>query len=307
MVDERKDQTGGDATADTAGSDATSLGAESEKAGAPDADGGVGTADGDKKPAAEADGEKAAPAAPKRKPAPARKAGARAARAAAKGGGDGDGGEPKPGTYPKARKEDPERQKRIAQAKAQAAKAAVARRAAQAAGQPAKKAPVDPAPGTKAFTRRDFVRLGIWGSAVLFLGQLTGSFLQFFWPLKVGAFGGVINLGSVDQYPPGTVTRVPAAKLFLAHVPDGLLAINWTCTHLGCVVPWKPEAHVDKGGCFCCGCHGSEFSITGEKIGGPAPRPLDLYPITIEDGNVLVDTGTVVEREQYLPSQATPV
>ncbi|HEX6988586.1 MAG TPA: Rieske 2Fe-2S domain-containing protein [Bacillota bacterium] len=154
-------------------------------------------------------------------------------------------------------------------------------------------------------SRRDVLRLGLFGTAVLFLAQIGGTFASFFWPRKVGAFGGKINIGHYSQYPPGSVTRVDAGKFYLVHYTDGLLAIYWRCTHLGCTVPWDPN-HND--GCFCCNCHGSQFAPNGDFIAGPAPRPLDLFPVEIDaDGNVIVDTGTVIQREDYSPDQATPV
>lgn len=163
----------------------------------------------------------------------------------------------------------------------------------------------------KNISRRDFLRLGLFGTAILFLAQIAGTFGTYFWPRKVGAFGGEITIGHYSDFPPGSVTKVDAGKFYLVHHPrDGLLAIHWQCTHLGCMVPWKPNAHthLDPPGCFCCNCHGSEFSFTGDFLGGPAPRPLDLFPVTIDDnGNVTVDTGTVIERDRYEPSQATPI
>ena len=162
--------------------------------------------------------------------------------------------------------------------------------------------------GGNGVSRRDFLRLGLFGTAVLFLGQIAGSFATFFWPRKVGAFGGKINIGHYSKYPPGSVTKVDAGKFYLVHYKDGLLAVHWRCTHLGCTVPWKPDHHPEVGGCFCCNCHGSEFAPNGDYLGGPAPRPLDLFPVEIDaNGNVIVDTGRLIQRQSYSPDQATPV
>lgn len=154
-------------------------------------------------------------------------------------------------------------------------------------------------------SRRDVLRLGLFGSALLFLAQIGGTFATYFWPRKVDAFGGKINIGHYSKYPPGSVTRVDAGKFYLVHHTDGLLAIYWRCTHLGCTVPWQPNL---EGGIFACNCHGSKFAATGEFISGPAPRSLDLFPVEIDaDGNVIVDTGTIIQRQGYSPDQATPV
>jgi cytochrome b6-f complex iron-sulfur subunit len=42
---------------------------------------------------------------------------------------------------------------------------------------------------------------------------------------------------------------------------------------------------------FECPCHGSKYRLNGEYYGGPAPRGLDRFPITVEGGKVVVDTG----------------
>ncbi|MEX2355915.1 MAG: Rieske 2Fe-2S domain-containing protein [Thermaerobacterales bacterium] len=189
---------------------------------------------------------------------------------------------------------------------AAAKKAAAARQAAAAKKAAAAKTDQDDA-GDRAVSRRDFVRMGLWGGVLLFLGQITGNFVQLLWPRKLGAFGGRVNLGPVDNFPINTVTKIDPAKTYLAHVDDGLLAIYWRCTHLGCTVPWDPDQNPQHGGCFCCPCHGSQFAITGDYVGGPAPRPLDLFPVEIEAGEVWVDTGTIIERDRYIPNQAAPV
>jgi menaquinol-cytochrome c reductase iron-sulfur subunit len=56
-----------------------------------------------------------------------------------------------------------------------------------------------------------------------------------------------------------------------------VIAFSPRCTHLGCAYHWEQRAAV-----FECPCHGSTFSITGEVLSGPAPRPLDQYPVKME-------------------------
>ena len=43
--------------------------------------------------------------------------------------------------------------------------------------------------------------------------------------------------------------------------------------------------------------------MEGDVLNPPAPRPLDLFPITIEDGLVKVDTGSPITRQDFDPSQ----
>jgi cytochrome b6-f complex iron-sulfur subunit len=91
-------------------------------------------------------------------------------------------------------------------------------------------------------------------------------------------------------------------------VPEGLLALYWKCKHLGCTVPWKPdEDYQGNQGIFHCPCHGSIYLRNGQNVAGPAPQPLDYFPIEIAGGKISVDTGKPQTRVQFEPSQATKV
>ena len=78
----------------------------------------------------------------------------------------------------------------------------------------------------------------------------------------------------------------------------GFLALSSKCTHLGCTVPWD-----DKEKRFACPCHGSSFDIAGRVITSPAPRPLDFYPVYIENNIVIVDISESLKRDRFLQEQ----
>ena len=78
----------------------------------------------------------------------------------------------------------------------------------------------------------------------------------------------------------------------------GFLALYRKCTHLGCTVPWVADRER-----FACPCHASVFDVRGDVLSPPAPRPLDLFPVRIENGIVKVDTRTPQRREAFDPSQ----
>lgn len=68
---------------------------------------------------------------------------------------------------------------------------------------------------------------------------------------------------------------------------DGyVMAIYQVCTHLGCLIPFQTAQNR-----FICPCHGSTFERNSHYVIGPAPRNLDQFPITIENGVMVVDTG----------------
>ena len=145
----------------------------------------------------------------------------------------------------------------------------------------------------KTVTRRDFLKIA-WGAAgVLALAETGAVTLSFFAPRVVaGEFGGLIEAGAVDSFQPGSVTPFTQGRFFLVRMPDGgFVALYRKCTHLGCAVPWNPAE-----GKFICPCHGSAFETDGQVINQPAPRPLDRFLVTIDNGIVPVDTGTPIQR-----------
>ncbi|MHA6757589.1 QcrA and Rieske domain-containing protein [Streptacidiphilus sp. PAMC 29251] len=83
--------------------------------------------------------------------------------------------------------------------------------------------------------------------------------------------GGAIVV-MVDAIYPVVVAR-PSRTGFTAHTA--------VCTHQGCVV--KPGQGLELD----CPCHGSRYNAaTGQVLGGPATRPLQPWPFTVQ-GEVL--------------------
>ncbi|MBC6936857.1 MAG: Rieske (2Fe-2S) protein [Chloroflexi bacterium] len=148
-------------------------------------------------------------------------------------------------------------------------------------------------------SRRDFLKLA-WGAAgLLALVEAGGVALSFFSPRTVeGQFGGVFEVGKVDDFPPGSVTPFNAGRFYLVRFEDGgFLALYRKCTHLGCAVPWNQAEQK-----FICPCHASAFERDGQVLNPPAPRPLDRFVVAIVDGMVRVDTGAPIQRDRTGPA-----
>ena len=150
-------------------------------------------------------------------------------------------------------------------------------------------------------TRRDLLRT-TWATlgalVALEMGGLAFAYLQ---PRVVaGGFGAVMTAGSVDEFPPGSVTHIANGRFYLTRLPDGgLLAIYQLCTHLGCSVPWDQTENA-----FVCPCHHSQFGQDGELHNPPAPRPLDLFAVAIVAGQVQVDTSQPISRDHSHTGEA---
>ncbi len=165
-----------------------------------------------------------------------------------------------------------------------------------------RRAPASPQPSPDSPTRRSLLGV-IWTvlGAVL-LGEVAWVGLSFLRPRARPAASDtdwLLIAGAVDRFAPGTVTTFQGGKLYLVRLSDGgFLALSRCCTHLGCTVPWVEEEQR-----FVCPCHASAFAITGEVLSPPAPRPLDLFPVRIENQVVKVDTRTPVSRSAFTPDQ----
>jgi cytochrome b6-f complex iron-sulfur subunit len=196
--------------------------------------------------------------------------------------------------------------------------AAVAARRAELEPAKADRAPVawvPPDTETIDFTRRQFFNRSIVAVFAFGLSGFGASLLAFLWPSNTGGFGSAINLGSIDDikqtiadgngfayYPEARawVTEYPSDALGQAQavyspqelqgMEEGVIALYQKCPHLGCRVP-----QCETSQWFECPCHGSQYNQAGEKKGGPAPRGMDRFAMTVDGNNLTVDTGTVIQ------------
>lgn len=149
-------------------------------------------------------------------------------------------------------------------------------------------------------TRRNFLKWAWAGLGILALAETGSMTVAFLLPrVAEGEFGSIVTAGAVDDFPANSVTPFNQARFYLSRLADGgFLALYRKCTHLGCSVPWEQPDNQ-----FLCPCHASTFDARGDVLNPPAPRALDLFPVIIEDGLVKVDTGTVIQRDKFDPSQ----
>ena len=152
----------------------------------------------------------------------------------------------------------------------------------------------------KRLSRRQFLGIAWGGTLTLLAGQALIALVNFLRPVSSGGFGGQVFAGKIEEFAIHSVNHIMAGRFYVVRTEDGVLALWQKCTHLGCAVPWVEEENQ-----FHCPCHGSLFNEVGEVIGGPAPRPLDIFPVTIKGGEVWVDTSKPSERSHFDTSQIT--
>jgi cytochrome b6-f complex iron-sulfur subunit len=69
--------------------------------------------------------------------------------------------------------------------------------------------------------------------------------------------------------------------IIVANTPVGYVALDSTCTHLGCTIGYSSAANN-----FPCPCHGSIYSTTGSVLNGPTTVALKSYAVS-KSGNTL--------------------
>jgi cytochrome b6-f complex iron-sulfur subunit len=143
--------------------------------------------------------------------------------------------------------------------------------------------------------RAFFVKLGLGSLSIAAAGTAVFAY-QFLSPNVLFEPSPIINAGKPERYTLDSVTLDVNAGIYLIHSNEGFFSLGAVCTHLGCLTAWKPEL-----GIIACPCHGSKFSRTGEKIEGPAPRPLQWYRVWLsEEGDLMVDRSTTIRAMQFL-------
>ena len=167
-------------------------------------------------------------------------------------------------------------------------------------------------------SRRTLIRRSIGAGVGLWILELSGGLLGFLWPNLSRGFGGQIPLGdfaTVDGNPAiqgiglndGGPAYFSLARTYVQLIDpargftDGASAdgegistnvrtLYQRCPHLGC----KPN-FCTTNYWFECPCHGSRYDRLGVKVLelGPAPRSMDRFAHTIENGVLTVDTSRV--------------
>jgi cytochrome b6-f complex iron-sulfur subunit len=132
--------------------------------------------------------------------------------------------------------------------------------------------------------------MGLAGSAVL----AVLSDLIFFKPRVTYGQPALFQIGRPEEYPPGTRIAREAERICIVREGNKIAAISTTCTHLGCSV-----AISDTG--FACPCHGSRYDQDGTVTGGPAPKPLPWFKVSLApNGEIEVDKNATVDPGTYL-------
>ena len=84
------------------------------------------------------------------------------------------------------------------------------------------------------------------------------------------------NTGHIFKFGsrPGLLVRTASGEL---------RAFSAVCTHLACIVQYRPDL-----GHVWCACHNGHFDLNGKNILGPPPQPLERYVVKVQEDRIVV-------------------
>jgi len=141
-----------------------------------------------------------------------------------------------------------------------------------------------------AVSRRDFcIGLGLAACALAVAG--TGAVLvEYLKPRVLFEPPTAFSAGTPDAIAVGSVVTNVEHRAYVIRLADGFRALSAVCTHLGCITRYQPDRNI-----IACPCHGSQFTLAGDVVAGPAPRPLRWLQMNLsEKGELIVDTAVEV-------------
>jgi len=131
---------------------------------------------------------------------------------------------------------------------------------------------------------------GLFGSLII----TALSNLIFIKPRATYGQPNRFSIGKPEDFPSGARVSLDTRRVCIVRDGDKLAAISTTCTHLGCIVS------VSETG-FSCPCHGSRYDQDGNVTGGPAPRALPWFQVSLApNGEIEVDKDSEIEPGIYL-------
>jgi len=126
--------------------------------------------------------------------------------------------------------------------------------------------------------RRDFL-----GKALAYLPALSIVALAFpfyyFLSFLYGKKRIEIPLNKIDK----GIVFFKDYGIFILKTSKGYEVFDAHCTHMGCIVNYNNEKKL-----FECPCHGSVFNLKGERLKGPAKKPLNRLTFKLVNNNLII-------------------
>jgi len=137
------------------------------------------------------------------------------------------------------------------------------------------------------FDRRVILNWFLGGSTFAWLGSVVYPVLRFLSPPKEQeAAVSAVKATTLEEMASNTgkVFKFGRKPALLVRRPDGnFVAYLAECTHLDCIVQYRPEKED-----IWCACHNGTYDLNGTNVSGPPPRPLDALEVHMQGDDVYV-------------------
>jgi cytochrome b6-f complex iron-sulfur subunit len=143
-----------------------------------------------------------------------------------------------------------------------------------------------------AISRRDFCALAGLAACTVAAGGAGVVFIDFLKPRVLFEPPTAFSAGPPDAIAVGSVVTDVEHRVYVIRLAEGFRALSAVCTHLGCITRYLIDRNI-----IACPCHGSRFTLAGDVVAGPAPRPLRWLQMSLsEKGELIVDTAVEVPQ-----------
>jgi len=142
-------------------------------------------------------------------------------------------------------------------------------------------------------TRRKFCQFTGFGACAIAGAGAAAVSADFLRPRALFEPPTRFTMGPPDAIAVGSVLDDTEHRVFVIRLAMGFWALSSVCTHLGCITRYQPDRKI-----IACPCHGSRFSLEGDVLAGPAPRPLHRLQMSLSDrGSIVVNTASEVPQD----------
>ncbi len=137
------------------------------------------------------------------------------------------------------------------------------------------------------FSRRRLLDYLLGTSAAATIGAIVYPILKFMIPPRiVEAQQNSVVAGKTTEIAnnSGKIFKFGSKPALIVRTATGdLKAYSASCTHLDCIVQYRPESKD-----IFCACHNGIYDLAGKNVSGPPPRPLDEYTVNVKGDEITV-------------------
>ena len=142
-------------------------------------------------------------------------------------------------------------------------------------------------PTSLEFARRRFLNrlLATWTGGVV--ASILYPIIRYLVPPEVPEAATLsVTAGRSATLAANSARIVPfgSTPVIVVHTETGeLRAFAATCTHLACIVQYRPDL-----GHIWCACHNGHYDLNGRNISGPPPAPLARFDVNVKDDDIVI-------------------